>query len=230
MSTLFPLGERSAFKESLVFHAEKVYDNGKFQWEENIMTEDEILEIEIRKRDAGKLYKPSVFIGEMLSARDKCREYDKIPYAEMDKREAFIRDLFKKVGKEPFVEMGFKCNQGKNISVGDYFYCNFNCVIYDSAPVTIGDHVMIGPNVTLCAATHPVLVKERLNDKGEELAFPITIGNNVWIGGGAFINPGVTIGDGAVIASGAVVTKDVPANTLVAGVPAVVKKMIPNEE
>ena len=88
---------------------------------------------------------------------------------------------------------------------------------------------MFGPNVTLCTATHPVKASERLNEKGEELSFPITIGDNVWIGGGAFINPGVTIGEGAVVASGAVVTKDVPPNALVAGVPATVKKIIEND-
>lgn len=194
------------------------------------MTKEEMLQIEIERRNAGEMYKAAAFFDEMMEARDKCREYEKIPYADMEKRETFIRGFFGKVGKNSFVEMGFKCNQGKNIFVGDNFYCNFNCVIYDSAPVTIGDNVMIGPNVTLCAATHPILAGDRINDKGEELAFPITIGNNVWIGGGAFINPGVTIGEGAVIASGAVVTKDVPPNTLVAGVPAKVKKLIPNED
>ena len=83
--------------------------------------------------------------------------------------------------------------------------------------------------MTLCTATHPTKASERLNEAGEELSFPITIGDNVWIGGGAFINPGVTIGKGAVVASGSVVTKDVPENALVAGVPAVVKKYIENE-
>ncbi|HXK78057.1 MAG TPA: DapH/DapD/GlmU-related protein, partial [Oscillospiraceae bacterium] len=86
--------------------------------------------------------------------------------------------------------------------------------------------VWIGPNATLCTATHPVEADARVNAKGEELAFPIKIGNRVWIGGGAFINPGVTVGDDAVIASGAVVIHDVPAGALVAGVPAEVKKTI----
>ena len=195
--------------------------------EEDRMTEEQKKEAE--KRDAGKLYRPSVFLGEMFAARDKCEEYARIPMSQFEKRVAFIREFFGHAGKDPVVENGFHCNQGTNISVGDNFYCNFNCTIYDSCAVTIGDNVMFGPSVTVCTATHPVEAAARLNPNGAELAFPVTIGNNVWIGGGAFINPGVTIGDGAVIASGAVVTKDVPANTLAAGVPAEIKKHIDND-
>ena len=184
---------------------------------------------EIAKRDAGELFCATLFLDNMFAARDKCIEYSQIPYAEMEKREQFIKDLFGSTGKQVMVESGFRCSEGSNIYVGDNFYCNFNVTIYDSAPVRIGENVMIGPCVTLCTATHPLKIKERINDEGAEYAFPITIGNNVWIGGGAFINPGVTIGDGAVIASGSVVTKEVSANTLVAGVPAVVKKHIDND-
>ena len=196
--------------------------------EDLAVTELEKRSEEIAKRDAGKLYCPAVFFGEMLEARDKCTEYSAIPYKEFDRRSEFIRKFFGHAGENVFVENGFKCDHGSNIFVGDNFYCNFNCTIYDSCSVTIGDNVMIGPNVIICTATHPIKVSERVNEKGEELAFPINIGNNVWIGGGAFINPGVTIGDGAVVASGAVVTKDVPPDTLVAGVPAKVKREIDN--
>ena len=181
------------------------------------------------KRAAGKLYCPGVFLEEMFWARDKCLELDNIPYAEFDRRVKLIHELFGSVGKNVFVERGFKCEQGKNIHVGDNFYCNFNCTIYDSYTVTIGNNVMIGPNVTICTATHPVEKALRLDPNQSEYAKPVTICDNVWIGGGVFINPGVTIGEGAVIASGAVVTKDVPANTLAAGVPAAVKKNINNE-
>ena len=192
------------------------------------MTDIEKKKAEAEKRDRGELYDPAVFLDEMFHARDMCTEYSLIPYAEQEKRQEFIRKMFGHTGKNPIVENGFKCSQGSNISVGDNFYCNMNCVIYDSCAVEIGNNVMFGPGVTVCTATHPLKASERLNPEGKELAFPITIGNDVWIGGGAFINPGVTIGDGAVIASGAVVTKDVPANTLAAGVPAEVKKVISN--
>ena len=184
---------------------------------------------EKEKCDLGLMYCPMEFIGDMFSARDKCTEYSRIPYSEFDKRVEFIKNFFGKTGEKVMVENGFKCNLGYNIEVGENFYCNFNCTIYDAGKVKIGDNVMFGPNVTLCTATHPTKASERINEAGEELSFPITIGDNVWIGGGAFINPGVTIGKGAVVASGAVVTKDVPENALVAGVPAVIKKYIENE-
>ena len=187
------------------------------------MTEEMKIEqekcIQAEKRAAGKLYCPGVFLEEMFWARDKCLELDNIPYAEFDRRVKLIHELFGSVGKNVFVERGFKCEQGKNIHVGDNFYCNFNCTIYDSYTVTIGNNVMIGPNVTICTATHPVEKALRLDPNQSEYAKPVTICDNVWIGGGAFINPGVTIGEGAVIASGAVVTKDVPANTLAVGPP-----------
>lgn len=186
-------------------------------------------ELQIERRAAGELFCPGVFIDDMFWARDKCLELDNIPYAEFDRRVKLIHELFGSVGKNVFVERGFKCEQGKNIHVGDNFYCNFNCTIYDSYTVTIGNNVMIGPNVTICTATHPVEKALRLDPNQSEYAKPVTICDNVWIGGGVFINPGVTIGEGAVIASGAVVTKDVPANTLAAGVPAAVKKNINNE-
>ena len=184
---------------------------------------------EKEKCDAGIMYCPMGFIGDMFAARDKCTEYNNIPCSEPEKRVAFIKSFFGKTGKNVTVENGFKCNLGYNIEVGENFYCNFNCTIYDAGKVKIGDNVMIGPCVTLCTATHPIKASERINEACEELSFPITIGDNVWIGGGAFINPGVTIGKGAVVASGSVVTKDVPENALVAGVPAVVKKIIDNE-
>ncbi len=187
-------------------------------------------ELQIKRRAAGELFCPGVFIDDMFWARDKCLELDNTPYSEFDRRVEIVRELFGFVGDNVFVERGFKCEQGKNISVGDNFYCNFNCTIYDSYTVKIGNDVMIGPNVTICTATHPVERALRLDYTQCEYAKPVTIGNGVWIGGGAFINPGVTIGDGAVIASGAVVINDVPANTVVAGVPAAVKKSINQEE
>lgn len=130
--------------------------------------------------------------------------------------------------EDTVISEGFHCDFGYNIYVGEGFFCNFNCVMLDTNRINIGNHCMFGPNVTLATATHPIKASERCNEQGREYALEINIGDYVWIGAGAIINPGVTIGSGAVIASGAVVTKDVPPNTLVAGVPAVVKKQIDN--
>ena len=88
---------------------------------------------------------------------------------------------------------------------GDNLYMNFGCVVLDCAAVTLGDNVMFGPNVQLYAATHPTEPQLRL--EGKEMAYPITMGNNVWIGGCAIVCPGVTIGDDTTIGAGSVVTK-----------------------
>ena len=92
-----------------------------------------------------------------------------------------------------------------------------NLTIVDDYTVTIGDNVLIAPNVTLSVTGHPV--HHELRKNGEMYSFPITIGNNVWIGSHVVINPGVTIGDNSVIGAGSVVTKDIPPNVVAAGVP-----------
>ena len=85
--------------------------------------------------------------------------------------------------------------------------------------ISIGDDCLIGPNVQLLAVSHAIEPKQRLQK--ENFAAPITIGNNVWIGAGVIVLAGVTIGENAVVGAGSVVTKDVAANTVVAGNPAV---------
>ena len=108
----------------------------------------------------------------------------------------------------------------------DRVFFNFNCVVLDVMPVTIGSDVLIGPNVQLYTATHPMDAKTRKT--WLESAKPISIGNDVWIGGHAVICPGVSIGNGVVIGSGAVVTKSVPDNVFVGGNPAKIVKEIDN--
>lgn len=124
----------------------------------------------------------------------------------------------------PWLEPPFYCDYGYNIITGVNFYANHGVVILDPAEVRIGDDVMLGPGVLISTATHPLDVAKR--KKGLESAHAINIGNNVWIGMGAKILPGVTIGDNAVIGAGAVVNKDVAANTMVAGVPALLVKQL----
>jgi maltose O-acetyltransferase len=132
--------------------------------------------------------------------------------------EQFLRELFARVGAEPFVEPPFFCDYGTNTSIGDHFYANTGCIFLDSAPVTIGDRVLFGPAVQLLAVTHPLDAK--LRAQGLEHAEPIAIGDDAWLGGGVIVLPGVTIGDRAVVGAGSVVTRDVPADTVVAGNPA----------
>jgi maltose O-acetyltransferase len=116
------------------------------------------------------------------------------------------------------IEAPFHCPYGFNITLGAGVYLNVNCVILDTAPVSIGAHTMLGPGVHIYCAEHHLDADKR--GQGLEVAKPVTIGENAWIGGGAMILPGVTIGDEAVIGAGSVVTRDVGAGAKVAGNPA----------
>lgn len=113
---------------------------------------------------------------------------------------------------------------GINTHFGEGTFVNHNCYFMDGGAITIGKNVFIGPSCGFYTATHPLTYVER--NKGLEKALPITVKDNCWFGAHVTVLPGVTIGSGCVIAAGSVVTRDVPDNSLVAGVPAVVKKRI----
>jgi acetyltransferase-like isoleucine patch superfamily enzyme len=121
----------------------------------------------------------------------------------------------------------FYSDYGLNISVGRTVFIGSQCAFTGHAPIEIGDLVMIAHKVNLVTAGHPVEPGQR---RDFITAAPITIGTNAWIGAAATILPGVTIGEGAVVAAGAVVAHDVPAATLVAGVPAKVIKTVEGQK
>lgn len=113
---------------------------------------------------------------------------------------------------------------GNYTKLGKGTFVNHGCYFMDGGTVNIGENVFIGPFCGFYTATHPMNYKDR--NKGLEKALPITVGDNCWFGANVSVMPGVTIGSGCVIAAGSVVTEDVPDNSMVAGVPAVVKKKI----
>ena len=117
-----------------------------------------------------------------------------------------IKRLFIEMGSG-HIEPGFQCDYGTHIKIGERFFANFNCVILDSAPVTIGDDVLLGPGVHIYTVDHPRDPEER--SKGVCFAKPVTIGNKVWIGGGVKILPGVTIADGVTVPANTVVKQDI---------------------
>lgn len=121
----------------------------------------------------------------------------------------------------------FYTDFGKNITVGKNVFFNIGCSFQDRGGISIGDGTMIGMNVTIATLNHGLPLETR----NVTYPSPVIIGDNVWIGSNATILPGVKIGDNSVVAAGAVVTKDVAANTVVAGVPAKeLKKIINNLE
>jgi len=150
--------------------------------------------------------------------------YNMMEPARKDERQQMMRLFLGKTGKDFGISSPFNCDYGYNIEIGENFYSNVNLVILDNAKVKIGDNAFIAPNVGIYTAGHPLDAEQR--NSGLEYAYPVTIGNNVWIGAGVSILPGVTIGDNAVIAAGSIVTKDVPSYCVVAGNPAVVKKQL----
>jgi len=132
-----------------------------------------------------------------------------------------IVDIFSELtGKE--VDSSFMCfppfhtDFGKNITIGKNVFFNTGCSFQDRGGIRIGDGSMLGMNVTIASLNHGLDLKTR----NTTFSSPVVIGKNVWIGSSATILPGVTIEDNSVVAAGAVVTKDVPENTVVAGVPA----------
>ena len=133
-------------------------------------------------------------------------------------RRALLRELLAEAGDGAIIRPPFYCDYGYNIWIGPDVFLNFNCVVLDVVPVTVGARTQIGPAVQIYTADHPRDPSVRRT--GAEFGRPIRIGQDVWIGGGAIILPGVTIGDNAVIGAGSVVTRDVPAGSTARGNPA----------
>jgi maltose O-acetyltransferase len=156
-------------------------------------------------------------VAERRRARDLCRELNMSRDEEADRRARIIAELIGVAGANIMIEPPFFCDYGANITLGDTVFFNFNCVILDVAPVTIGSNVLFGPNVQIYTATHPIDAAARRT--GLEAARPIRIGSDVWIGGSVVINPGVSIGDRSVIGAGSVVTRDIPPDVFAAGNP-----------
>ena len=158
---------------------------------------------EREKRDAGALYNVSTdreLLEESLACKDACQKFNALRPSERAKRKKILQGLLGSCGKDIIIESPFWCDYGNNISVGEHFYMNHGCVILDAASVTIGTHVCIGPNCGIYTSGHPVDVGRRR--QGLEYAWPITIGDDVWIGGSVQILPGVKIGSNVVIGFG----------------------------
>lgn len=181
---------------------------------------------ELDKMLSGDFYYPfdDTLVQLRANARTLFEEYNQTGHAQSQIRADLIKELIGSIGKDFLIEPTFHCDYGKNISIGDYFFANFGCVILDCARVNIGDHCFIGPQVGIYTACHPFNPVQR--NKVIEYAKGVTIGDSCWIGGHATINPGVTLGNNVVVGSGAVVTKSFGDNVVIAGNPAKVIRTI----
>jgi maltose O-acetyltransferase len=135
-----------------------------------------------------------------------------------EERYSLLVERFASVGEDALIRPPFFCDLGYNISLGPGAFLNFNCIILDVEPVSIGEGTAIGPAVQILASDHPR--DAQLRRQKVRFGRPVTIGANVWIGAGAIILPGVTIGDDAIVGAGSIVTRDVPAGVTVVGSPA----------
>ena len=165
---------------------------------------------------------------EQLENKTKLYDYNLSRPDEEQKRAAMLPKIVGKCGRNVTILPPFRCDYGKNITLGDGIFINHNCVMLDVAPITIGDYCFFGPNVCLTAAGHPIHPLSRRS--GYEYGAPITIGHDVWLGANVVVNPDVTIGDGTVIGSGSVVTKDIPSNVVAVGNPCRVLRPITDKD
>lgn len=156
-------------------------------------------------------------IQERLITKDLCHEYNRLRPSESEKQQSILRKLLGKTRGAFQIVAPFWCDYGYNIELGRNFFANHNLVILDCAKVIFGDNVFIGPDCGFHTAGHPIDMERR--NQGLEYAYPITVGNNVWIGAGVHVMPGVTIGSNVVIGGGSVVVKDIPDDSVAVGNP-----------
>lgn len=154
---------------------------------------------------------------ERLEAKELCHAYNQLRPSDTEGQQKILRTLLGKTPTQFTVLAPFFCDYGSNIEIGENFFSNHNLVILDPGKVIFGDNVFIGPNCGFYTAGHPVDFERR--NKGLEYAYPITVGDNVWIGGGTQVMPGVHIGSNVVIGGGSVVVKDIPSDSVAVGNP-----------
>ena len=167
-------------------------------------------------------------VAERARAKDLCFDFNATRPSDAQSQETIMKELLGKAKGSFTIVAPFWCDYGYNIEIGENFFANHNTVILDCAKVTFGDNVFIAPDCGFHTAGHPIDAERR--NAGLEYAYPITVGDDVWIGAGVHVMPGVTIGSDVVIGGGSVVVKDIPSHSVAVGNPCRVIRQITDED
>lgn len=160
-----------------------------------------------------------------LKCLDKLYDFNATRPSELERRGELLKSMFAEIGNNCYIEPPLHSNWGgHHVHFGNNVYANFNLTLVDDTHIYIGDNTMIGPNVTIATAGHPILPELRL--KAYQYNAAVRIGKNCWLGAGVIVLPGVSIGDNSVIGAGSIVTKDVPSNVVAIGNPCRVLRKI----
>lgn len=182
-------------------------------------------------QEEGLLY--DVFEQELTDIKDRTyglvSELSRVSHFDMEFVMSLVRKIVAKIGQDSYIVPPFRCDYGDHVFIGNNTYINYNCCFLDSAKVTIGDYVYMGPNCNIFTPCHPIHHELR-KEKVTEYALPVTVGSHSWIGGDVVITPGVTIGENCVIGAGSVVTKDIPDNSIAVGNPCKVIRQINDKD
>lgn len=182
-------------------------------------------------QEEGLLY--DVFEQELTDIKDKTyglvSELSRASHFDTEYVMSLVRKIVAKIGQDSYIVPPFRCDYGDHVFIGNNTYINYNCCFLDSAKVTIGDYVYMGPNCNIFTPCHPIHHELR-KEKVTEYALPVTVGSHSWIGGDVVITPGVTIGENCVIGAGSVVTKNIPDNSIAVGNPCKVIRQVNDKD
>ncbi|MBR5923527.1 MAG: sugar O-acetyltransferase [Clostridia bacterium] len=179
----------------------------------------------------GLIYDPmdKEILDEQFPFLDRLWEFNRLKPSDTGRKEKYMKEVFAECGENCYIELPFHANWGgHHVHFGSGVYANSNLTLVDDGHIYIGDKVMIGPNVTVATANHPI--DPELRSRGLQYNRDVYIGENVWIGAGVIIVPGVRIGKNSVIGAGSVVTKDIPENAVAVGNPCRVLREISDRD
>ena len=169
---------------------------------------------------SGELYSPNDvdILKEQAQCLEKLYDFNATRPGQGEKREQLLKEMFAEIGEGCYIEPPLHANWGgHHVHFGKGVYANFNLTLVDDTHIYVGDYTLIGPNVVIATAGHPI--EPGLRQQAYQYNIPVRIGRNCWLGAGVIVLPGVTIGDNTVVGAGSVVTRDLPANVVAVGNP-----------